>query len=156
LKADVSVRSCDEIAAGICAFTSAQRARLCAVAEKYSWLYPFGADDLLSEAVARALAGTRRCPGDVDVVRFIVKAMRSIAYDEGQKIENQVETVPLLQPGDDVKHAVDPMDSDTNPEELMIAAELREELLGLISGDPQARGLLERQQQTDSKTRLMA
>jgi DNA-directed RNA polymerase specialized sigma24 family protein len=143
LKADVSVRSCDEIAAAICAFTDAQRIRLRKVAEKYAWLYPPGADDLLSEVIARALAGTRQCPTDVDLVKFLAEAMRSIAYDEAQKIENQVETVPVLQPGDDVMHAVDPMDSGMNAEEMMIGAGLREELLGLFSGDPQARDLLD-------------
>jgi hypothetical protein len=37
------------------------------------------------------LAGDRNCPKHVDVVKFLVEAMRSIANGEGQKVENQVE-----------------------------------------------------------------
>ncbi len=43
------------------------------------------ADDLLQEAVCRALEGRRRCPTDVDVVSFLAQTMRSIASEEGEK-----------------------------------------------------------------------
>jgi DNA-directed RNA polymerase specialized sigma24 family protein len=39
------------------------------------------AEDLLQEAFTRALEGSRQCPRDVDVVRFLAEAMRSIASD---------------------------------------------------------------------------
>jgi hypothetical protein len=143
LKADVSVRSCEEVAAAICALTDAQQVRLRKVAEKYAWLYPLGAEDLLSEAITRALAGTRQCPRSVDVVKFLADAMGSIAYDEAQKIENQIETVPVLHPGVDEERAVDPTDLSATAEEIMIGAGLRDELLGLFSRDAQARDLLD-------------
>ena len=143
MKADVSVRSREEVAAAICALTDAQKARLRKVAQSYAWLYPLGADDLLSETIARAITGSRQCPKDVDVVKFLAEAMRSIADAESKKIENQVEIVPLVLPGSDVEGAVDPTDSRMSAEETMIAAELREELLGLFPSDPQARDLLD-------------
>ena len=143
MKADVSVRSREEVAAAICALTDAQKARLRKVAQSYAWLYPLGADDLLSEAIARAIAGSRQCPKHVDVVKFLADAMRSIADAESKKIENQSEIVPVVLPGTEVDGAVDPMDSRVNAEETMIAAELREELLGLFQSDPQARDLLD-------------
>ena len=109
MKADVSVRSREEVAAAICALTDAQKARLRKVAQSYAWLYPLGADDLLSEAIARAIAGSRQCPKDVDVVKFLADAMRSIADAESKKIENQIEVMPVVLPGSDVDGAVDPI-----------------------------------------------
>jgi DNA-directed RNA polymerase specialized sigma24 family protein len=144
----VPVRSCDEIAAEISAFTDAQRIRLRKVAEKYAWLYPPGTDeDLLSEAIARALAGTRQCPMNVNVVRFLAEVMRSIADGEMGKLENQVTLTAVSQPGDPVSDAVDPIDSGMNTEEKMIAAEsaeaFRQAMLRLFPDDPQARDLLD-------------
>lgn len=148
MKADVSVRSCDEIAAAISAFTDAQRIRLRKVAEKYAWLYPSETyEDLLSEAIGRALAGIRQCPTDVDVVRFLAEVMRSVADGEASKLENQVKLIPVLQPGDPVSDAVDPIDSEMNAEEKMVAADtaevFRQAMLGLFPDDPQARDLLD-------------
>ena len=37
------------------------------------------AEDLMQEAFARALEGSRQCPRDIEVVRFLAEAMRSIA-----------------------------------------------------------------------------
>jgi DNA-directed RNA polymerase specialized sigma24 family protein len=148
LKADVSVRSCEEIAAAISAFTDAQRIRLRKVAEKYAWLYPLGTDDdLLSDAISRALAGTRQCPTNVEVVRFLAEVMRSIADGEASKLENPVTLIPVLQPGDPVSDAVDPIDSGLNAEEKLVAADsaeaFRQAMLGLFPDDPQARDLLD-------------
>jgi RNA polymerase sigma factor (sigma-70 family) len=39
------------------------------------------AEDLLQEAFVRAMEGSRQCPRDVEVVRFLAEAMRSIASD---------------------------------------------------------------------------
>ena len=39
------------------------------------------AEDLLQVAFTRALEGSRQCPRNVDVVRFLAEAMRSIASD---------------------------------------------------------------------------
>ena len=76
-------------------------------------------------------------------MKFLADAMRSIADADSKKIENQIEVVPVVLPGTDVDGAVDPTDSRMSAEETMIAAELREELLGLFQSDPQARDLLD-------------
>ena len=147
LKAHVAVRSSDEIAAAIRAFTDAQWIRLRKVAEKYAWLCPFEADDLLQEAFCRALAGDRRCPSHVDVVRFLAEVMRSIADSEANKMENQIDVVPVLQPGAVAESAVDPADSRMSREQEMAADEnaeaLRQAMLGLFPNDQQARDLLD-------------
>jgi hypothetical protein len=71
--------------------------------------------------------------------------MRSIANGESEKVENQIETVPLVQPGSVADGAEDPKDSTDNQEESMVAAETseatRQAVLGLLAHDPQARDL---------------
>lgn len=145
MKADVSVRSCDEIAAAIRALTDAQWVRLRKVSRYFAWIAGLSGDDLLQEAFCRALAGTRQCPTNVDIVKFLVEAMRSIANGEDEKLENQFETVPVVQPGAIVTGADDPKDSTPSQEESMMAAEAseatRQLVLALFPNDMQARDL---------------
>ena len=147
MKADVSVRSRDEIVDAIRALTDAQWIRLRKASAYFAWVYDLSAADLLQEAFCRALAGGRQCPTDVDVVRFLVQAMRSIANGEGDKIENQVEVVSVMQPGAPVEGAVDLKDSHLGPEEIIMAAEsaeaIRQAMLGLFPNDRQARDLVD-------------
>lgn len=100
-----------------------------------------------ADVFCRALAGGRKCPTNVDVVRFLVQAMRSIANGEGEKIENQIETVPIVQPGTPADSAVDIKDSTEVHEETMMTAErdeaMRQALLGLFPNDHQARDLVD-------------
>jgi hypothetical protein len=145
LKADVSVHSRDEIVGMIRALTDAQWIRLRKASAYFAWVYDLSADDLLQEAFCRALAGGRQCPIEVDVIRFLVQAMRSIANGEGDKIENQIDTVPVVQPGAPASGAIDLKDSTDTPEEAMTARETtettRQAFLGLFPDDPQARDL---------------
>ena len=70
----------EEIEEAIRSLSTAELLRLHKAARYYcrrrSLLHP---DDLLHEAFARAIDGSRGCPRDVDVVRFLALAMRSIA-----------------------------------------------------------------------------
>jgi DNA-directed RNA polymerase specialized sigma24 family protein len=147
LKVEVPVRSCDEIAAAIRTLTNAQWIRLRKASIYFAWVYDLNAEDLLQEAFCRALAGGRQCPINVDVVKFLVEAMRSIANGEAEKVENQVDFVPVLQPGAPVDGAVDPEDSRADPEDDVIAADttkaLRQAMLGLFPNDQQARDLVD-------------
>jgi DNA-directed RNA polymerase specialized sigma24 family protein len=145
LKADVPVRTCDEIATAIRAFTDAQWIRLRKASLYFAWAYGLSGEDLLQDAFCRALAGSRQCPTDIDVVKFLVEAMRSIANGESEKVENQIDIVPVVQPGVAVRGAQDIKDSTPSQEESMIAAETseatRQAVLGLFPNDPQARDL---------------
>jgi DNA-directed RNA polymerase specialized sigma24 family protein len=147
LKSDVSVRSRDEIVAAIRALTDAQWIRLRKASAYFAWIYDLSADDLLQEAFCRALAGGRACPTNVDVVRFLAQAMRSIANGEAEKVENLVEVVAVVQPGLPIDGAIDLEDSSLSQEEMMIAAQttetMRQALLGLFSNDRQARDLVD-------------
>jgi DNA-directed RNA polymerase specialized sigma24 family protein len=145
LKADVSVRSRNEIATAIRALTDAQWIRLRKASGYFGWAYGLSGDDLLQDAFCRALAGSRQCPTDVDVVKFLKDAMRSIANGESEKVENQIDVVPVVLPGAVVAGAEDPKDSTDSQEESMVAAETseatRQAVLGLFPHDPQARDL---------------
>jgi DNA-directed RNA polymerase specialized sigma24 family protein len=147
LKADVPIRSRDEIAASIRDLTEAQWIRLRKASAYFAWAYNFSSDDLLQEAFYRAFAGSRKWPSNVDLVRFLVEAMRSIANGEAEKVENQIDVIPIVQPGALVEGAVDVKDSKESQEETMIAAEsdeaIRQTLLGLFPNDRQARDLVD-------------
>lgn len=147
MKADVSVRSCDEIAASVRDLTEAQWIRLRKASAYFAWVYNLSGDDLLQETFYRALAGSRKCPSNVDLVRFLVQAMRSIANGEAEKVENEVDVIPVVQPGVLVDGAVDLKDSKETQEESMIAAEsdeaIRQSLLGLFPNDRHARDLVD-------------
>jgi DNA-directed RNA polymerase specialized sigma24 family protein len=145
LNAEVPVRSRDEIITAIRALTDAQWIRLRKASGYFAWVYDLSGEDLLQEAFCRALAGSRKCPNGVDVVKFLVDAMRSIANGEGEKIENQIDTAPLVQPGATYEGAVDPKDLTDGPEEAAVAAETneatRQAILALFPNDQQARDL---------------
>ena len=70
----------DEIAAAILEFSDADWNRLHKVAAAYARGRPIEANDLLQETFRRALDGSRNCPADVDAVKFLAEAMRSVAH----------------------------------------------------------------------------
>ena len=92
--ATVDTRSRDEVESAIIAFTPDELLRLRKVSRYYASLYTLEADDLLQEGIVRALDGSRKCPANISVVRFLAEAMSSIAHGESERIENQV--VPPL------------------------------------------------------------
>jgi DNA-directed RNA polymerase specialized sigma24 family protein len=148
-KATATVRSRDEIADAIGGFTPAQLAKLRKVAQYYSYAMP--ADDLLQEAFARALGGDdRHCPADVDVVRFLAEAMRSIANGEYKKARSRPTLIAIANHGNPPAGGPAPLD----PPDLAVgiddwlsreqhAAALRKEAFALFEDDPLARDILE-------------
>ena len=80
-------------------------------------------------------------------MKFLAEVMRSIADGEANKVENQIDVVPVLQPGAVLESAVDPPNSTISPEQTMTADEnaevLRQAMLGLFPNDQQARDLLD-------------
>ena len=143
MRNDFDVRSSDDVAAAVEEFTDADWVRLNGVSNRYAWLYPAGAAALLWEAIGRAVAGTRRCPANVDVVRFLAEAMRSIADGEAKKIANIAEHTSFDEAGKEIADAVRRLDRQPSPEDSMIStqetAALRQAVLGLFADDPVAR-----------------
>lgn len=141
-----ATRSHDEIASAIRAFTAADWARLKLVARKYAAGRPIEPDDLLHEAVARAI-DSRACPAHVDVVKFLAEAMRSIAHGEGEKAEHKLVLVPVSKTGGYLPEALAAPDPAPGAEAGLIseenAAVIRKALLTLFDDDPQARDIVE-------------
>lgn len=142
------IRSRDEIVEAILAFTPADWVRLRLVAKKYAYCHTMSDEDLIHEAVYRALKekGGRKCPTHVDVVKFFAETMRSIANGEYEKID-QVDFVAIANHGDQITEQVDPRDSSLNPEEALMAkqdeAAILKAALAPFDDDQAARDIVE-------------
>jgi len=90
----VSSLTQDEVADAIRSLPPAGWARLLRVAQTYSCNRPIDPKDLLQEAFLRAL-GSRHCPRDVEIIRFLTEAMRSIAWDVVKEVRRRPPPLPL-------------------------------------------------------------
>jgi RNA polymerase sigma-70 factor (ECF subfamily) len=144
--AQVDTRTRDEIAAAIRGFVATDWVRLKAVARKYASGRRLEAEDLLQEALRRSLE-SRFCPANVDVVRFLAEAMRSIAHGENEKDRHHRALMPVARTGDPRELAAVVPDPALTAEAAMIseqdAAGIRKEVLSLFEDKPQLRDLVE-------------
>lgn len=152
------LRSREELEAAIRAFTDAQWARLGRVGQRYAWRCRWDPDDLVQEAIARALAAGRNCPVHVDAVKFLAEAIRSIADGEAAKAEIAARQVPIVAPGEAAPGAADVEDERLNAEEHALEAgnlaEMRSAVLALFDDDPVARDLADGVMEEMSKAEL--
>jgi RNA polymerase sigma-70 factor (ECF subfamily) len=142
-------RSRDEIEAAIRGLRPPDWARLRKVARFHANAGAIEADDLLQEAMMRALS-TRACPAHVDVVRFIAEAMRSIAHDQRKKQKPVAELVPIARTGEAFETGVDLVDESEGPEDGLITkqdaahyAVTYDAIQALFEDDPIAKDVLE-------------
>lgn len=144
-------RSHDEIKEAIRTLTPAQWIRLRKAAAYFADSRPVEAEDLLQMAFASALEEDgRTCPAHVDVVRFLVGAMSSIADGEIDKAKRRPVLVPVAKTGREVDgepEEVEFADDRPNVEQRRISAEheaeKREAILSLFEDNPTARELAE-------------
>ncbi|WP_299734807.1 hypothetical protein [uncultured Roseobacter sp.] len=131
----------DELEEGIAAFTNADWLRLRSVAQLYA-IYPVEPEELVQEALCRAIAGSRKCPRKVSVVRFVAEAIRSIAHDELHKVENQRDELSVHDETIENLDAFTPTETGPTAEERMISNEHNRDtencLLELFDGDDEA------------------
>ena len=93
--------------------------------------------DLLNEAIARALDGTRQCPEGIGVVAFLAGIMRSIASEHWRRLRREAGIFDLS--GDDGADAADPApDLERNLATLQALAALDQ----LFVDDPAASQIL--------------
>lgn len=144
-------RTHDEVKDAIHALTPAQWVRLRKAAAYFAAGRPVEADDLLQMALASALdENGRSCPTNVDIVRFLAGAMRSIADGEVDKASRRPVLVPVPKTGggeDGEEEEVEFADERPNVEQRHIGAEedaeKRATILALFEDDPTARDLVE-------------
>jgi RNA polymerase sigma-70 factor (ECF subfamily) len=141
-----ATRGRNEIASTIRTLTAADWARLKLVARKFAAGRPMEPDDLLQEAMARAL-DSRICPAHVDVVKFLAESMRSVAHGEAEEAEHKLVLVPVPKTGDYPLEALSVPDLAPSAEAGLIneenAAGIRKALLTVFDDDPQARDIVE-------------
>lgn len=133
-----AVLSEDEIVEAIRALSAAGWDRLGRVARVFCRGRPIEPEDLLQEAFSRAIDGSRNCPRNIDIVRFLIGAMRSIASGAMKVLSQQPEFRAVLLIGDDGL-ALDPPDGRPTAEQQTIsnqeAARIRREVLDLFQDD---------------------
>jgi len=127
----------EEIAAAIEAMPSAGWVKLHNIARAYCRKRPHEAADLLQEAFTRALAGTRHCPRDVDMVYFMSEAMRSIASDKAKSRRRKPELkfgelAPVLDEDEELEF--DPPDKGPTAEDQLSSFEEVKKIKGAILG----------------------
>jgi RNA polymerase sigma-70 factor (ECF subfamily) len=133
-----SVLSREEIEQAIRDFSTADWNRLHKVAQYLCRGRTLDPNDLLQEALTRAIDGSRTCPRNVAALRFLSEAMRSIASDTAEADRRQLEfrAVPLI---DQDGTAIDVPDREPNPEERLIglgeAKGMSAEILALFADD---------------------
>ena len=117
------VHSRAEVDAAIEALTDETWARLRKISALYASNRPVNPDDLLQEAILRALEGNRHCPRAVSIIHFLAGAMKSIAFDEVKKRGRRPEgrAIPILK--EDGQPAMDLPDTNLSPEEQAIDAQ---------------------------------
>lgn len=135
----------EELEEAISAFSNAELLRLRSAAQLYA-VYPVEPEELVQEALLRAIAGTRKCPRNVSVARFVAEAIRSIAHDELQKVENRRDEVSIHDDTIGNADAVNPREPGPTAEERMISDEqvrgTENRLLELFDGDDEAQLIL--------------
>ena len=135
------VLSREEIEEAIGAFSNADWVRIRSAAQLYA-VYPVEPEELFQEAIYRAIAGTRKCPKGVSVVRFVAEAIRSIAHDELQKVEYQRDEVSVHDETIENPEAITPQEPGQTAEGRMISNEqirgTENRLLELFDGDDEA------------------
>jgi len=96
--------SVDDISAAIELMTDADWVRLKKVALRYGQFVGLEADDVLQIALTRALEGRRKCPYQIDMVRFLAEVMRSVASDhvKAEKRKPELRLVSKLSANDDL------------------------------------------------------
>lgn len=137
----------DEVESAIRAFTPDELLRLCKVSLYYSSPGKLEADNLLQEAIVRALDGSRKCPADISVVKFLAEAMRSIAHGEREKIKSRPVTKSLDSTDERDGVALDTLDPSRSIEETMIneesAAIIYDNVLSLFQEGTRERDMAE-------------
>jgi DNA-directed RNA polymerase specialized sigma24 family protein len=145
--ATIGTLSRDEVESAISAFTPDELLRLRKVSLYYSTPGRLEADDLLQEATVRALDGSRKCPANISVVRFLAEAMRSIAHGEREKIKSGPVIKSLDSTDEREGVALDTLDPTSSIEDTMInqesAAILHDSVLSLFEAGTPERDMVE-------------
>lgn len=117
---------------------------------KISKRFSFGRidpDDLLQEAFASVLEGRRRCPRDIDIVRFLAGAMRSLASSQFKSLSHSPELHIISTLTDDENSGIDLPTEIPNAAQTLISeqemAAIHSAIMSLFSDDEIAKLIIE-------------
>jgi len=88
-KSVADIHSVEDFEAAVLAIPPAGRNRLSAVARLLHGSTGMDPDDLLQEAYSRALSGSRSWSRDIDIIKFLIGAMESIADSSRNTMRRQ-------------------------------------------------------------------
>jgi RNA polymerase sigma-70 factor (ECF subfamily) len=127
-----------EVARAIHALSDADLVRLGALARLSARGLPghLGWSDVLHEAIARALDGTRRWPPGVPILAFLSGIMRSICVDQWRR--EQRESLLLVRDGVASDANAAPDEAARDPERMLAAVQRLGAIHQLFAGDPAA------------------
>lgn len=129
LKPDADVLTPEEVTDSLAGLTPVAWRRLRSVAAIYSSSCPYEPEDLLMEAFTRAIAGVRKCPRDIDPVRFISEVMHSISSDSAKaagRERTHLQLVPMAGGGEDLA------DLKRSAEEELISRQQAERMMAAL------------------------
>ena len=139
-----AMRPPEEIRATIEAFTDLDWLRVRKAAEHWACAHDADAEDVMQDALERAIDGSRQCPRDISIFTFLSGAMRSISGDERKARTRRTEINVVA---DDGSLVVDPIDDRPNAAEAaqsrQAAAEIKQAVLGLFEDDLAAQTIVE-------------
>lgn len=132
----------DEVAIALAALSAADDIRLARIAQlRTRGLPELDWRDLLHDAIARALDGTRRWPAEVPFVVFVAGIMRSLASEawRARAYASPYTSTPNPEEAGPLADFADPA---PDPERTIVARDLVTRLGELFSDDQEARAIL--------------
>ena len=155
--APADVLTTAEMHARLAQLSDADVFRLKKIARHYAGRSVMSEDDIMASALDRALDGTRKCPRGVNLMVFLARAMKSIAWADRTSAKARREVSPVDDPDD-----IDPvhMSSSVDLEEQVIQQDLRRKqvdaLMALFHDDEDATLWLMARMDADSLEEMRA
>lgn len=139
-KADERVAHAADVASAIDALSDVELVRLKALARLWSRDLPggLGWNDILHEAIARALDGSRPWPPDVPILAFLSGVMRSICNDLWRRARLEQRLLVSRDDRDQRSGPSEEVDDVPDPERILAAAQTLATIYRLFEADPLA------------------
>jgi len=135
----------DEISAAFEGLSAEDKLKLSAIETVFRGGTGFGPNELVYEAVCRALTGNRNCPRKVPFMAFMVETMRSIAHHERSKRRREVPLTLVPCKGGAAEGPPDCASGQLSPEEHLLereSADAVQSIHELFADDPEAQLVL--------------
>jgi DNA-directed RNA polymerase specialized sigma24 family protein len=137
------VKSPEELANAVRDLSSSDKARLRQLALGMSYLGPLEPEDLLQEAVARGIAGTRTWPQDISLIKFLAMTMRSILDIEIKKARRRPQALEGDEDATEDLEDLNPQGPGRRSDDILINNQERAHLLALFKNDDVAQLMVE-------------